>query len=200
MTLRHWLPPILGTLLLLMGPAQAESGGDTDPLFDARQAMFNALYDYELTGDPNYDYAQIMIPLSLEAVDMAETLMDESDDDRLVRVAEMLKDDVDTELEALQAWRERFAAPTPGDNAEAVKLAFDGVRKSMMARRDELRPGNDLEGSAASTLIWYHETVISLTQATLDHSVDAQLRLLASDIKRDHTRQIAELVNWETMR
>ncbi|GGX45263.1 DUF305 domain-containing protein [Saccharospirillum salsuginis] len=200
MTLRHWMPFVLGALLMLVGSLSAETGDDAGPLFNARQAMFNALYDYELTGDPNYDYAQLLVPLNLEAVDMAETLKDESDDDRLLRVANMLKDDVDTEIEALQAWQERFSAPTPGDDADAVTVAFEGVRERMMERRDELQSNDDLEGSAAATLTWYHEAAIALTHVTLEHSVDAQLRLLASDIKRDHTRQIAELRNWRTLR
>ena len=200
MTLRYSLPSILGALLLLAGSLSAETGNDTDPLFNARQAMFNAMYDYELTGDPNYDYAQILVPLNIEAVDMAESIKDQSEDDRLLRIANMLEDDVETELEALQAWQEHFSAPTPGDNAEAVKVAFEGVRERMMERRDELQSNGDLDGSAASMLVWYHEAAIALTHVTLEYSVDAQLRLLASDIKRDHTRQIAELRSWRTLR
>lgn len=199
MTLRSWIGPLLVLVCSLSGPVLAEPE-DGRPLFDARQAMFNALYEYDLTGDPNYDYAQLLMPLNLEAVDMAEVLQEETDDERLVRVARILKDEVDTEIEALQAWQERFAAPTPDDDAEAVTRAIEGVRERMMARRDELQADDDWEGDAASTLVWYHETAIALTQVALQYSVDAQLRMLASDIRRDHTRQIAELRNWRTLR
>ncbi len=192
---------LLSALLIFSPLLRAETGGgDSPPMFEPRESLVGALYDYDLTGDPNYDYARIMVPMNIRAIAMIDTLLDHSEDERLLRVAGLMKDEIAAELEALQEWQARFSEPTPGDNAEAVKVAIKGVRDRMMEHRDEMEASQETGTAFAAAMVWYHEVAISLTQVTLDYSVDAQLRMLASDIRRDHTRQIAELRNWESLR
>lgn len=181
--------------LWLVGPADAESMSDS-ALTEVRQQLMQAAYQAELSGDPNYDFANLMVAHQGAGIDMAKALLDSSEDERLVRVAELIIDNHEREIEDLNTWLERYDEPSPEDDAEAVRQAYRAVLDGLAEDRDEFRVQGDADSVFANAMIWHHELAVALGQVMLNHSVDAQLRILAGDIVRDSTRDIAELRNW----
>lgn len=189
-------------VLFMTGLAHAEdeASGQDSPIAEARQDMIETLYQYEFTGDPNYDYANLMIPLNRAAIEMSRQVLDRSDDDQLLRVVEPGLSARQEENESLQGWLDRYQEPNPGNDAEALTETFQNVRNQIRDGREVLEPTGDLESDFAQAMIWHHEVAIALSQTFMQNSTDAQLRLFANDVKRVQTRELAELGNWEQMR
>jgi Ca2+-binding EF-hand superfamily protein len=71
---------------------------------DAMQAMMDGMASMEMTGDPARDFALMMIPHHQSAIDMAEVLLQHSDDPDLTRLANEIVSAQQAEIEFLQNW------------------------------------------------------------------------------------------------
>jgi Ca2+-binding EF-hand superfamily protein len=71
---------------------------------DAMQTMMDDMDSMEMTGDPERDFALMMIPHHQSAIDMAETLLQHSDDPELTNLANEIIAAQREEIEFLQNW------------------------------------------------------------------------------------------------
>lgn len=196
-----WQPlMVLGVCSVLsLASVNAESTTDA-ALLETRETLMTAVFEVELSGDVDVDFSRLMVAHQDAGVQMAQQLLAQTEDERLRRVAELIVDKHRDGLEALNTWLQRYDEADPQDDATLIRETYQTVLDDFAQNRAEFRLGDTAETRFANAMIWHHELVVSLGQVMLDHSVDAQLRILAGDVVREANRDIAELRNWQQTR
>lgn len=87
-------------------PGQMHSGGPAQLYMEAMEAMNGEMSSMQMTGDPDVDFALMMIPHHQSAIDMAEALLQHGDDPQMKDLAEKIIRDQQAEIEQLRAWLE----------------------------------------------------------------------------------------------
>lgn len=190
---RRWA--VLSVVLVLIGQAMADDGTEQS-LQQGREDLMNAAFEIELSGDPDFDFTRVMVAHQNAAVALATQLLKQSDDERLVRVARLIVENHQAESEQLSTWLGRYDEANPGRDAEQIRAIYQTVLDGVADDREEFRVAGDADWVFANAMIWHNELSIALGQVMLNHSVDAQLRILAGDVVRNANRDIAELRNW----
>jgi uncharacterized protein (DUF305 family) len=89
-------------------PAQPQTGGDTMGMHGA--AMHAAMQHMQenmgmpMSGDPDRDFAQMMIPHHQGAIDMARIELESGKDPQLRRMAQKVIEDQEREIATLKEW------------------------------------------------------------------------------------------------
>lgn len=190
---------LLSLLLVLAGSVVAEQNASDEgsELARMRQQMIDEVYDYKLTGDADYDYAALTISLNESALKMSRWMLDHTEDDRLRSLAQETISAQKEALEGLRDWFDRYPQPKPAEeDVQAVVDVYEAVFDRMASTAEELDKATNPEIAYVDALIWHHEIVYALSQNLVQQSVDAQLRLIATDISRRSSRQVATLSNW----
>lgn len=189
---------LLSLLLVLAGSVVAaqNAADESGELAQMRQQMIDEVYDYKLTGDADYDYAALTINLNESALEMSHWMLDHTEDERLRSLAQETIGAQEDALERLRNWFDRYPQPKPADDVTAVVDAYEAVFERMAANAEELDQSSNPEIAYVDALIWHHEMIYSLSQNLVQQSVDAQLRLIATDVSRRSSRQVANLSNW----
>ncbi|HUE46309.1 MAG TPA: DUF305 domain-containing protein [Aestuariivirgaceae bacterium] len=73
---------------------------------DAMQTMMDGMEGMEMKGEPNADFALMMIPHHQSAIDMAEAYLEHGDDPELTNLANEIIAAQQAEIEFLQNWLE----------------------------------------------------------------------------------------------
>ena len=87
-----------------MDHALSESAQD---YMDAMQTMMDDMEGMEMRGEPNADFALMMIPHHQSAIDMAEAYLEHGDDPELTNLANEIIAAQQQEIEFLQNWLEK---------------------------------------------------------------------------------------------
>jgi Ca2+-binding EF-hand superfamily protein len=74
---------------------------------DAMQTMMDDMEGMEMRGEPNADFALMMIPHHQSAIDMAEAYLEHGDDPELTNLANEIIAAQQEEIEFLQNWLEK---------------------------------------------------------------------------------------------
>jgi uncharacterized protein (DUF305 family) len=120
MPIRYRLPLIVGALAMGLAalsamaqdtqhaPTKPQAGGDTMGMHGA--AMHAAMQqmqqgmDMPMSGDPDQDFAQMMIPHHQGAIDMARIELESGKDPQLREMAQKVIEDQEREIAALKQW------------------------------------------------------------------------------------------------
>ncbi|MFG1496065.1 DUF305 domain-containing protein [Saccharospirillum sp. HFRX-1] len=189
------LVSLLMGCVLIMAPVGAEESAEVS-LQQARTELMSAVFEVTLSGDVDFDFSQLMVAHQSAGVQMAELMLDKTDNERLGRVAELIVKKHRDEIEAFDTWLGRYDEANPDDDAQLIRQTYQTVLDQFADDRGEFQVEGDAETVFAHAMVWHHELVVSLGQVILNHSVDAQLRILAGDVVREANRDIAELRNW----
>lgn len=109
----------LAALLLLAAPAMAQEDhaghhmeGAMDEMMGAMDVMMAAM-PTESTGDADADFLLMMIPHHQSAIDMAEALLAEGDDEETLAMAQAIIDAQQAEIAEMRAMLERLGVEPP---------------------------------------------------------------------------------------
>ncbi|MHA7880075.1 MAG: DUF305 domain-containing protein [Saccharospirillum sp.] len=190
--------PVSRFLVFILVSLVAASLARADALHDLGEAMKASFYTYSSSGDVNFDYAQLMREQHRLAAQLSELKLNDLNDATLRRVARSAIQMVGESGESLERWQGRNSQPNAGANAELVE-------NSLASLKDHLRDiearfidvAREDEDYYVQLMLWHHELAIALGQMVASQSVDAQMRMLASENTRLHTREVAHLRSWE---
>lgn len=183
-------------LLAGTGVAQDAAAEDGGRLFEIRDQMIEAFNQYELTGDPAYDYAELVSGLNAHAKEMYRWMLENGTSPRLTSLAEEHAPSLEATMEELRQWRRRTGGPDPGESDEIFLQGFETVRTDLRRSLENLEPSSDPNVVFARTLVWHHEAVNALSQAVLKYSNDAPLMLIAHDVSQVNSRNVVHYENW----
>jgi uncharacterized protein (DUF305 family) len=120
MRTRYRLPLIVGALAMVLAalpvaaqdtqhaPTQPQTGGDIMGMHGA--AMHAAMQHMQenmgmpMSGDPDRDFAQMMIPHHQGAIDMARIELESGKDPQLRQMAQKIIEDQEREIASLKEW------------------------------------------------------------------------------------------------
>lgn len=89
---------------------QMPAGQTATPSAEAYMMAMNKLFEQmgamQMSGDPDMDFAMMMIPHHESAIAMAEELLKNGKDENLKKMAEKMKADQEKEVAELQKWLE----------------------------------------------------------------------------------------------
>lgn len=191
--MKRWKALVV-VMLSLIGTVLAQSG----ELRDSGERLKASLYEYEPLGDVNHDYVNLISVQYRLAAELSDIKLDQLEAASLQRVARSALSKAENELVDIEAWLSRNSRPNIGDNAELVQSSIHALSERMKDVESRFVDA-ELEDDAyfAQLMLWHHEVAIAVGQLVVNQSVDAQVRMLATDTVRRHTREIAQLRNWE---
>jgi len=88
----------------MQAPGATHMGAGPSVYADAMQTMMGGMADMEVTGDPEKDFALMMIPHHQSAIDMAEALLEHSNDPELTQLANEIITEQQREITFLEDW------------------------------------------------------------------------------------------------
>jgi uncharacterized protein (DUF305 family) len=92
------------------GPAHANHGeGPRAAMEHANQTMMDAMMGHPLSGDPDQDFAMMMIPHHEGAIEMARVELQYGKDPLLRKMAEEIIKAQEAEIETLRKWQAEHA-------------------------------------------------------------------------------------------
>jgi uncharacterized protein (DUF305 family) len=137
-------------------------------------------------------FTMMMIPHHEQAIEMSDMILAKSDiDQRVIELAQQIKDAQAPEIELMQGWLEEWGLSSPGD--------MDGMDHGdgMMSQGD-MDALEAAEGAAAARLflqqmIAHHEGAIEMAEDELDGGADPEVLALAQRIIDSQTSEIATM-------
>ncbi len=161
--------------------------------------MMNAMAGKGVTysGNPDGDFAMLMIPHHQGAVDMTAVELKYGSDAAIRALAGAIAAAQQPQIEQMSRWRqEHQLAATPG--AEAARRAFtaanDKLMKGMMSQGMAHSGNADLD--FVQMMVPHHQGAIDMRQVELDFGQDPELRALAQDIITAQKGEIAQMTGW----
>lgn len=94
------------TMPMMQMPAGATATESAQAYMAAMNKLFEEMSAMQMTGDPDMDFAMMMIPHHQSAIAMAEELLKSGKDENLKKMAEKMKADQEKEVGELQKWLE----------------------------------------------------------------------------------------------
>jgi uncharacterized protein (DUF305 family) len=100
----------IAATFVLAGPANADHGeGPKAAMEHANQAMMDSMMGHPLSGDPDRDFAMMMIPHHEGAIAMAQVELQYGKDPLLRKMAEEIIKAQEAEIETLRKWQAEHA-------------------------------------------------------------------------------------------
>ncbi|WP_157954409.1 DUF305 domain-containing protein [Saccharospirillum mangrovi] len=185
----------LALMSVLMSAMAASQSPDND-FMQAREQLMSAVFEVTVSGDPDVDFAHLMVAHQSAALPMIKTVLAQTDDPTFTHAVERLAQQLNDDIDALNTWLERYDTPDLGADADVIRQAYQTALDEYAQQRGDFVVEGDENWVFANAMLWHQSLVITLDQLMLNHSVDAQLRILAGDGVRHANRDIAELRNW----
>lgn len=91
---------------MMQMPAGQEATSSAEANMAAMNKLFEEMGAMQMSGDPDMDFAMMMIPHHQSAIAMAEELLKSGKDEDLKKMAEKMKADQEQEVAELQKWLE----------------------------------------------------------------------------------------------
>lgn len=138
-------------------------------------------------------FAAMMIPHHQQAIEMSDLILEKAlVDERVVSLAQQIKDAQAPEIELMQSWLEEWAMPMPDDMSGMEH--GDGMMSA-----DDMEALESADGPTASRLfleqmIEHHEGAIDMAESELDDGVNAAATELAQQIIDSQTTEIAVML------
>jgi uncharacterized protein (DUF305 family) len=113
---QHTLVKVLGLLTALTAAAQMQPAAVQfmQAMNGSMERMDRQMATAPMNGNPDHDFASMMIPHHKGAIDMAKTELIYGKDPVMRRLAQEILVDQQSEIDAMQLWLERTTVGIPG--------------------------------------------------------------------------------------
>ncbi len=135
-------------------------------------------------------FMSMMITHHKSATEMAQWILERSEDSEITRAAQKIIDEQETEIMQMTTWlREWYGQEPDAEMMGMMQEMMGGMMKTMMDAKDPERAF--LEGMSE-----HHDGAIDMAQLALFRSTHEQLRGLAEKIVRDQAGEISQFQTW----
>lgn len=200
----------LMTIMLLPAAAQAQDANHAQHDMSAMDGASGAYMDgmarmnrdmeAPMTGDPDVDFAAMMIPHHQGAIDMAKVQLEHGKDPELRKLSEAIVKAQEGEIAFLKDWLAKNGKAADGDAAHhrhddpAGKAYMDGMER--MHRDMNAAMTGDADRDFATMMIPHHQGAIDMAKVQLEHGKDPELKKLSEAIIKAQEGEIAFLKDW----
>ncbi len=155
---------------------------------DAMMQRTNAL---QMTGDPDVDFANMMIEHHQGAIDMSEVEIKSGTDAQMKTMAEKIIAAQKTEISQMRD----FVKAHPAVPAQQHTMAGGGMQ-AMHDQMKSMSMSGNVDQDFASMMIAHHQGAVTMAQEELTKGKHAELKKMAQMMIDDQQREIAEFQAW----
>ena len=156
--------------------------------------MMSDMHAMKPTGNPDKDFAIMMIAHHQGAIDMAKLELAQGKDPEIRKMAESIAAAQGQEIAAMKKLE---ATLPPGDST------VDHMNDPLMQSMQVAMPHNDRDGATGSmdkdfvqAMIPHHEGAVAMAKVQLERGRNAELKRMAQQMIDDQTREIAQFRQW----
>ncbi len=150
-----------------------------------------------LSGDPDRDFAGLMVPHHQGAVDMAKMELQYGHDPQIRDLAREVVASQQPQIAQISRWKQAHPAVVRS-NIPAGREGFDAANKKMMSGMASGGPASS--GNAdldfVRMMMPHHQGAVDMGQIELELGRDQELRALAHDIVVAQRAEIAQMTAW----
>ncbi len=134
----------------------------------------------------------MMITHHKSATEMAQWILERSEDSEITRAAQKIIDEQETEIMQMTTWlREWYGQEPDAEMMGMMQEMMGGMMQTMMDAKDPERAF--LEGMSE-----HHDGAIDMAQLALFRSVHPELRTLAGNIIMAQVKEVVRFQGWLT--
>jgi uncharacterized protein (DUF305 family) len=157
--------------------------------------MLVEMTSMQMTGDADYDFAQMMMMHHKGAIKLSQKLLDRNGADTIRKIAQEIITAQQTEIAHMQEFTDSHILVPTSEGA-----LFD---KESMVNNQKLEKASDIEiltGKAnydySKLMILHHQGAIDMAQSIIHHSSNAMIIEMAKKTVEDQNNEILRLQNW----
>ena len=153
-----------------------------------------------MTGDPDVDFAAMMVPHHQGAIDMAKVQLQYGKDAELKKLSGEIVKAQETEIAFMKDWLARNGEPATastgheGHGNPASTAYMDGMEK--MNKDMNAAMTGDPDRDFVLMMIPHHQGAIDMAKVQLQYGKDPELRKLSEDIVKAQESEIAFMKDW----
>lgn len=146
-----------------------------------------------MTGKPDIDFMQSMIPHHQGAIDMAKAVLQYGKDPEVKTVAENVIKAQESEIAFIKGW----LGKTDQNALVVVPDSVKGNEQAMAAMKDMAAPyAGDADVDFLKSMIPHHQGAIDMSKVALQFAKDPEVLKLAQDIITAQEAEIAFMNGW----
>lgn len=166
------------------------------PLVKIMDQMSENMDHMEMTHDPDYDFAMMMIEHHMGAIDMADYELKHGDDQELMDMAQMMKEMQQGEIEELEAFMDDHTVTVDHENGTAFMEASETAMDKMDFRVSMQYLNKDIDHDFAALMIHHHKSAVEMADAEIEYGKEQEIIDMAQKMKEDQLKEIEELKEW----
>lgn len=182
--------------ILLMACNQKQETKENNVMMNAMDDSMNKMHHQQLSGNPDYDFAAMMLPHHEGAIVMAEALLKSDRSAELKDFAKKVIEAQSSEIKMLKAYLDT-ASQQPSANAEKFKQEFGETMMPMMKGMQSAKLNNNIDHDFVVLMIPHHQSAVEMAKVYLRYANNALLKNLAMDIVKTQEKEIEELKSFK---
>jgi len=175
------------------GTSDSVSRQPTGEMQRIMDEMMTDMHSAKPSGNPDRDFAAMMISHHRGAVEMARAELASGTDSGIRRLAEDIIAAQEREIAEMQ----RIMVALPGGDVKANGAAYDALMGSMSGMMSSHPvPSGNPDKDFVQAMIPHHEGAVEMAKVELQYGRDEKLRAMAQKMVDDQTREIAQMKDW----
>ncbi len=156
-----------------------------------------AMNNAKMSGDFDYDFANLMIMHHQMAIDMSRVEIEKGSDQTIKNMANGIVAAQEIEIREMQQFIKNYKIPaTNNQTSNSFKIATE--MKSMMDKMNAVTMINNVDKDYVAMMIPHHESAVAMAKMQLKFGTQNVMVDLSKNIIEDQTFEIDEFKNWET--
>ena len=170
------------------------NGSDSTKGYEIAMAGIMKGMMMQMTGKPDLDFVQGMMPHHQGAIDMAKVVLQYGKDPEIKKLAEGVVKAQEGEIAFMKDWltkADQAAFPVVPDSAKANEQAMSVMMKNMSATYS-----GDADVDFVNGMIPHHQGAIDMAKVAQQYAKDPSLLKLAGDIVGAQEGEITFMKDW----
>ncbi|MDB5203798.1 MAG: hypothetical protein JWQ27_3207 [Ferruginibacter sp.] len=167
-----------------------------NPMLASMTAGMDKMMSMKMSGDPDYDFAAMMIAHHQAAIDMSLVEIEKGTDPAIVEMAKAIKLAQVTEISRMEAYlRSRTDIDGLNLSKEQEPEAMSGMM-SMMDAMKGVKKGTTIDHDFVRMMIPHHQGAVQMSNDLLKNGKSAEMKTLANAIIAAQTAEINSFNQW----
>ncbi|MER2999348.1 DUF305 domain-containing protein [Pontibacter populi] len=149
----------------------------------------------QMTGDPDYDFALMMIHHQQAGIRMADEEIANGTDSELKEIAQRIKQSNQTDIQKLQAFTSKHT-PTKGDTATTMRMMHP-MNRMMQQMHQQDMSNMSTDQNFATMMIHHHLMGNEIAKEYLKTGKTQEMKQLAQKTIDQQNKEIKELEVWQ---